>query len=261
MKRPTIVCLCGSTRFKEAFEEAQLQESLAGKIVLTVAGYPHHDGGRVRDMIFGRPGVKELLDELHFRKIDLADEVYILNVDGYIGESTRGELAYAQSQGKKIRYLEDPRLDHEIKGKTTSECTHTGLSSGLSFHEFLGAGVGLAEARDEAGDTLLHRVLCEQEGLEKARFLIMKGADVNAENNLGNTPLHIVCIVGNTDIARLLLEHGANPNAKDKKWRTPLHRVLEIPEGNHGREEIIDLFREHCPEAVMEVFCAMEVRP
>ncbi len=63
-EKPAIVCLCGSTRFREAFEEAQLQESLAGKIVLTVAGYPHHGGGRVKDLIFGQPGAKEALDEL-----------------------------------------------------------------------------------------------------------------------------------------------------------------------------------------------------
>jgi len=50
--------------------------------------------------------VKKNLDELHKRKIDISDEVLILNVGGYIGESTRSELEYAISKGKKIRWLE-----------------------------------------------------------------------------------------------------------------------------------------------------------
>ncbi len=51
--------------------------------------------------------VADRLDELHLRKIDLADEVFILNVGGYIGESTRKEIEYAQRQGKPIKYLSD----------------------------------------------------------------------------------------------------------------------------------------------------------
>ena len=50
--------------------------------------------------------VKESLDELHLRKIDLADEVFILNVGGYIGDSTRSELDYARAQGKPVKFLE-----------------------------------------------------------------------------------------------------------------------------------------------------------
>jgi hypothetical protein len=102
----TIVCLCGSTRFAKAFQDAQLYETLAGKIVLTI-------GCNMKtDFIFGqmpedeKVTIKIKLDELHLRKIDLADEVLILNVGGYIGESTARELAYAKSQGKIIRYLE-----------------------------------------------------------------------------------------------------------------------------------------------------------
>ncbi len=53
-----------------------------------------------------REHTKTLLDELHRHKIDLADEVLILNVGGYIGESTAGELAYARRQGKRVRFLE-----------------------------------------------------------------------------------------------------------------------------------------------------------
>lgn len=106
-ERPTIVCLCGSTRFSEAFQKAQLEETLAGKIVLTIGCNMKTD-----DEIFGHFSVGELkrikagLDRLHMRKIDLADEVLILNVDNYIGESTQRELNYAKHEGKKIRFLE-----------------------------------------------------------------------------------------------------------------------------------------------------------
>lgn len=109
---PTIVCLCGSTRFMDAFFEVGWQETLAGKIVLSVGVCKHTecmDGGGHGAEFLG-PEVVTALDELHFRKIDLADEVLILNVGGYIGESTRNELEYAQKMGKPIRYLETPML-------------------------------------------------------------------------------------------------------------------------------------------------------
>lgn len=100
---PTIVCLCGSTRFGEAFKTAMREETLAGKIVLTVGLLGHAEG---LDM---NGPVKVMLDELHKRKIDLADEVLILDVDDYIGSSTRSELVYAESLGKKIRFLSNER--------------------------------------------------------------------------------------------------------------------------------------------------------
>jgi hypothetical protein len=101
MKKPTIVCLCGSTRFSQAFREANLDETLAGRIVLTIGCDMKCDSS----LGLG-PEVKEMLDELHLRKIDLADEVFILNIEGYIGQSTMRELAYAIANGKKIRFLE-----------------------------------------------------------------------------------------------------------------------------------------------------------
>lgn len=98
---PKIVCLCGSGRFKEAFDEAEYQETLAGRIVLTI-GCNTKDIARCAELAHHKPA----LDELHKRKIDLADEVFVLNVGGYIGESTRGEIDYALAHGKPIRYLE-----------------------------------------------------------------------------------------------------------------------------------------------------------
>lgn len=98
--KPKVVCLCGSTRFDKAFKDAMREETLAGRIVLTVGLLGHHEG---LDM---NGPVKKMLDELHLRKIDLADEVLVLNVGGYIGESTGREVQYTKSLGKPIRYLE-----------------------------------------------------------------------------------------------------------------------------------------------------------
>ena len=103
MTRPRIVCLCGSTRFKQEFEEAERDETLDGKIVLTVGLFGHLEG---LDMV-GEDKVK--LDELHKRKIDLADEILVIDVDGYVGQSTRGEIDYAAQTGKPTRYWSKER--------------------------------------------------------------------------------------------------------------------------------------------------------
>ena len=108
-----IVCLCGSTRFSEAFQAANLDETLKGNIVLksniilTVGCDTKGDDKLFCDMpADDLASLKKRLDILHFRKIDLADEILILNVGGYIGESTGRELAYAKAMEKKIRFLE-----------------------------------------------------------------------------------------------------------------------------------------------------------
>lgn len=112
-KRPTIVCLCGSTRFSEAYQKANLLETLEGKIVLTIGCDMRSDSLIFRD--HGEEALKEIkakLDELHLRKIDLADEILVLNVGGYIGESTYREIEYARKQRKAIRYLEEDETIH-----------------------------------------------------------------------------------------------------------------------------------------------------
>lgn len=103
---PRIVCLCGSTRFWEHFRDWGLKLTLEGKIVLSI-GICASDS-----MVLANPDTEEgkeqkcRLDELHKRKIDLADEVLILNVGGYIGPSTQSELDYAIAHRKKVRFLE-----------------------------------------------------------------------------------------------------------------------------------------------------------
>ena len=105
---PTVVCLCGSTRFGEAFRNANLRETLAGKIVLSIGcDFKSDDALGLTD------DDKRRMDALHLQKIDLADEVLILNVGGYIGESTERELTYARQQGKFVRFLEDASAPQE----------------------------------------------------------------------------------------------------------------------------------------------------
>jgi hypothetical protein len=104
--RPTVVCLCGSTRFYDQFQRAYYEETMAGRIVLSVGFYSHSSEKAHGEHVGCTPEQKVALDELHKRKIDLADEVLILNVGGYVGESTRSELEYAEAHGKAVRWLE-----------------------------------------------------------------------------------------------------------------------------------------------------------
>lgn len=104
---PIIVVLCGSTRFWKEFQRASLSETMEGKIVLSIgaaSGTDDEHFGNLPREEYDR--IKEMLDDLHLRKIDLADEVLILNSEGYVGQSTRRELHYAIAHGKKIRFLE-----------------------------------------------------------------------------------------------------------------------------------------------------------
>jgi hypothetical protein len=105
-RMPKIVCLCGSTRFKDAFEEANYRETMVGRIVLSVGFFMHASGNKHGESIGATPEQKIALDELHKRKIDLCDEVLVLNVGGYIGASTRSEIDYAIAHGKPVRYQE-----------------------------------------------------------------------------------------------------------------------------------------------------------
>ena len=111
--RPLIVCLCGSTRFKDAFESANVAETRVGKIVLSVGFFGTSESASARDAGLVSPELKTRLDELHLRKIDLADEVLVLNVGGYVGKSTRREAWYATRLGKTVRWLEPEKITQE----------------------------------------------------------------------------------------------------------------------------------------------------
>lgn len=105
--RPVIVCLCGSTRFWREFQRQGLVETMAGKIVLSIGAASGTDDDHFGNLPRAEyDAVKTMLDELHKRKIDLCDEVMILNLDGYIGQSTQSELEYAYRHDKTVRFLE-----------------------------------------------------------------------------------------------------------------------------------------------------------
>lgn len=100
--RPRVVALCGSTRFKDDFERVNRALTLGGHIVVAPGVFGHADGIELSE------ASKTALDALHLRKIDLADEVIVVNPGGYIGDSTRNEIAYAERTGKPVGYLDGP---------------------------------------------------------------------------------------------------------------------------------------------------------
>lgn len=97
-----VITLCGSTRFKEDFERVNKQLTLAGNIVISVGCFGHSGDNEVWS-----EDTKEMLDDMHKRKIDMADAIYVINKDGYIGSSTRSEIQYAMRLGKQIIFMED----------------------------------------------------------------------------------------------------------------------------------------------------------
>ena len=97
-----VVTLCGSTRFKEEFLAEQKRLTLEGNIVISVGLFGHSGDNEV-----WTEGTKEMLDDMHKRKIDMADEIFVINVGRYIGSSTASEIAYAHATGKTVHYLEE----------------------------------------------------------------------------------------------------------------------------------------------------------
>jgi len=95
-----VITLCGSTKFKGLFEETNKRLTLAGHVVFSVGCFIHSGDTVTEDQ-------KKLLDEVHKRKIDLSDAIFVLNKDGYIGASTKSEIKYAKEKGKEVLYLEN----------------------------------------------------------------------------------------------------------------------------------------------------------
>ena len=104
-----VITLCGSTRFKDEFMEAQKRLTLEGNIVISVGLFGHSGDKEVwENMDEGTlTATKAMLDDMHRAKIDMSDEIYVINVGGYIGDSTRSEIEYATGHGKIVRYLEE----------------------------------------------------------------------------------------------------------------------------------------------------------
>lgn len=164
---PEVVCLCGGTRFYDEFQRANYRLTMAGKIVLTVGFYPHN--AQVHGEGVGATSDEKVaLDELHKRKIDLAHRVFVLNVDGYIGDSTRGEIAYAERHGVPVEYLE-PVAAHDFEitedadrradrvGWACGTCNWGGLglpSEEAARREHAGIAADIAAGRLESGDAV-----------------------------------------------------------------------------------------------------------
>lgn len=98
-----VITLCGSTRFKDDFLKVQKQLTLQGNIVISVGLFGHSGDDEVWN-----DGTKEMLDDMHKRKIDMADGIFVIDVDEYIGESTKSEIEYAKAHGKTIQYCSCP---------------------------------------------------------------------------------------------------------------------------------------------------------
>ena len=96
-----VITLCGSTKLKDDFIREQKRLTLEGNIVISVGLFGHSGDDEV-----WTDNVKEMLDDMHKRKIDMADEIFVINKGGYIGSSTKSEIEYATKTGKKVNYME-----------------------------------------------------------------------------------------------------------------------------------------------------------
>ena len=97
-----VITLCGSTKFKDEFIQEQKRLTLEGNIVISVGLFGHSGDSEVWS-----ENTKEMLDDMHKRKIDMADEIFVINKNGYIGSSTKSEIEYAIKTGKKVTYMEN----------------------------------------------------------------------------------------------------------------------------------------------------------
>lgn len=104
-----VITLCGSSRFPEAFHLANAHFSMLGHVVISLGLFGHADEPTGAKFLTsdGNEATKEkqLLDQLHFKKIEMADEIFVINVGGYIGSSTKREIEYAKSLGKNVKYM------------------------------------------------------------------------------------------------------------------------------------------------------------
>lgn len=123
-----VITLCGSTRFKDEFLRIQKKLTLEGHIVISVGLFGHSGDKEVWDL-----DNKEMLDDMHKSKIDMADEIFVINVGGYIGKSTQAEIEYAKSKGKTISYLETPFVPglHIIKDTYGYRCEQVNRIVGI----------------------------------------------------------------------------------------------------------------------------------
>ena len=106
-----VITLCGSTKFKDDFMREQKRLTLEGNIVISVGLFGHSGDNEVWENLDegALTRTKEMLDDMHKRKIDMADEIFVINKDGYIGSSTRSEIEYAITTNKIVNFMEEIR--------------------------------------------------------------------------------------------------------------------------------------------------------
>lgn len=109
MKKYKVITLCGSTKFEEEFMNVQRDLTLQGNIVISVGVFGHSRDKKIWEEVDSPKQTKEMLDDIHKRKIDMSDEIFVINVGGYIGDSTRSEIEYAKVHGKPVKYLEEAK--------------------------------------------------------------------------------------------------------------------------------------------------------
>ena len=134
-----VITLCGSTRYKDEFMEAQKKLTLEGNIVISVGLFGHSGDQEVwESMDEGTlTKTKEMLDDMHKRKIDMADSIYVINVGGYIGNTTKSEIEYAKNHSKEVRYLEEIKGSNKDtdKGNDCNSCKYQKEVDGSNCYE------------------------------------------------------------------------------------------------------------------------------
>jgi len=110
-----IITLCGSTRYRDIFMYMQKELTLAGYIVISVGCFGHYETEQEAERITAN---KDMLDDMHKRKIDMAESIYVINPGGYIGSSTASEINYATEHHKNIYYLVPPQSEGENRNGT-----------------------------------------------------------------------------------------------------------------------------------------------
>jgi len=140
---PEIVCLCGSTKYLAAFLDWQRILTLEGVIVVTIGCVLR--GDELMDSEGGDSAQKLKVDLLHRRKIDMADRVLVLDVDGYIGSSTKDEIQYAEETGKMVTMLSKVYPDYRPPDLPAALSRTYSIETGVRFSEERGCHMSYTE--------------------------------------------------------------------------------------------------------------------
>lgn len=127
-RAPKVVVLCGSSRFVDLMAvSAWLIERDEGAIAMGLHLLPWwYSEDAIPDHLAEHEGVSEAMDALHLRKIDLADEVFVVNHDDYVGESTTNEVRYAKEHGKPIRWFTHDPVGERVRALLTAAIERQG---------------------------------------------------------------------------------------------------------------------------------------